>query len=526
MDNREAGRYDSNIDNHPPTCTCAECTKRRLGRKQSIWSKVGNNLSFKRSEKPSLSPPEQTVTTENRKQALGWLLPAVLIFSCVLIGLGISLFIGTAIPLYVLLGFSLIFSIEKWLHFPTRTRKYKYIGKLYRLLLNLSILSTIGVIIWSGIKVFSQQYFSSSLVGSLVFLMELIFLVWLWRTVSKNSWRWPSMKLTVFSLVCLFLIFAFAGVPPISTYKDSLITSWNKFQADREDTGGSPSATESVRSDVELHDNRQPPYSKTFGVPIHLTNNHSATDPTWQELMNFLVADKTDQEDYSLFSYPCGAFAEEVHNNAEAAGIKAAWVAISFEDDSEEHALNAFDTVDRGLVYIDCTGATQLEKLQLIPVTRFVSGLGEITVLELDSPSSYDKVAYVVVGKKYGQISMDVAISPEYGFYETYIANEEEYIEEVAAYNQEATAYTSEVEVYNQEADAYIKALGGRIYLEEPEYSRFMTWESRLDITLTDLMAWKSKLDSRLVELEVMSTQLGGFYWGPLGVVSKLDIYW
>jgi len=244
MDNRESGRYDPNINNHPPTCTCAECTNRRLGKKkQAIWTNLGKYLSFKRpkpepaSDEPagkglSSFPPKPTIrTTKTLKQALGWLIPAVLIFSCTLIGFGISLLIGTTIPLWLLLGFSLIISIEKWFHYTTR--KYKYIGKLYRLVLNLSMLCLLGLTIWSGIKLFSQQYFSSPLVGSLVFLTELVFFIWMWRTVSKNSWRWPSMKLTVFLLVCMAVVFTFAGVPPLSTYKDTLTTKWEDYQTEQ-----------------------------------------------------------------------------------------------------------------------------------------------------------------------------------------------------------------------------------------------------------------------------------------------------
>ena len=235
MDNREFGRYDPNINNHPPACTCAECTKRRLGKKkQAIWSNSGNYFSFKKPEpeRSSSFPSEPTIkTTKTLKQTLGWLIPAALIFSCTLIGFGISLFIGTAIPVWLLLGFSLIISIEKWFYYLTR--KYKYIGKLYRLFLNLSMLCLLGLTIWSGIKLFSQQYFSSPLVGSLVFLAELVFFIWMWRTVSKNSWRWPSMKLTVFLLVCMAVVFTFAGVPPLSTYKDTLITKWEDYQTEQ-----------------------------------------------------------------------------------------------------------------------------------------------------------------------------------------------------------------------------------------------------------------------------------------------------
>jgi uncharacterized protein YkwD len=140
-----------------------------------------------------------------------------------------------------MLGFAFIFSIEKWFYYSTR--KYKSLGKLYRLLLNLSILSLLGLIIWTGIKLFSQQFTYGQLIGSLVFLAEFVFFVWIWRIVTKNSWRWPSMKLTLFSLICLFAIFAFAGVQPFTQYKDSFVStlaSWGKSQQSNVQEKGSP----------------------------------------------------------------------------------------------------------------------------------------------------------------------------------------------------------------------------------------------------------------------------------------------
>ena len=52
----------------------------------------------------------------------------------------------------------------------------------------------------------------------------------------------------------------------------------------------------------------------------------------------------------------CGSFAEDLHNNAEAKGIRSAFVAVHFYT-GLPHAVNAFKTVDKGLVYIDVTGA-------------------------------------------------------------------------------------------------------------------------------------------------------------------------
>jgi len=311
----------------------------------------------------------------------------------------------------------------------------------------------------------------------------------------------------------------FSGAPSTSAEEGTSLPS-----AENEATVGGGGESPSVENGVTVFEGRQPPFSKTFaGERIHLVNNSATSDPTWQELMAFLIADETDQKDYSLFSYPCGAFAEEVHNNAEATNIRAAWVTVYFSDASEWHALNAFHTIDSGLVFVDCTSSYHLDivyPLMIDPAT------GQAKEWKPERLSSYDKIAYVVVGKEYGQIGLNVATSPEYSFYDAYLLRQKEYNSKVEAYNQEADAYTRETEAYNQEVDAYIEALGGRVYLEEPEYSRFMTWKSRLDSELAELMAWKSGLDSTLVELEAMVQEIGNFSWLPLGVVSTIEIYW
>jgi len=77
------------------------------------------------------------------------------------------------------------------------------------------------------------------------------------------------------------------------------------------------------------------------------------------------MADKTDSELYSLSSYTCAEFTETLHNAAEKAGIRTAFVAIDFENDTTGHALNAFFTVDKGLVFIDNTGRTLSDMFRL-----------------------------------------------------------------------------------------------------------------------------------------------------------------
>jgi len=88
---------------------------------------------------------------------------------------------------------------------------------------------------------------------------------------------------------------------------------------------------------------------------VDLIDNPTATNPTWSQLMTFLSQDQTEQHTYIKDVYDCSQFSRDVHNNAEAAGIRAAEVQVKFRNEEVGHALNAFLTSDYGLVYVDCT---------------------------------------------------------------------------------------------------------------------------------------------------------------------------
>jgi hypothetical protein len=119
-------------------------------------------------------------------------------------------------------------------------------------------------------------------------------------------------------------------------------------------------------------------------VPIILINNPSAVNPTYSQLLSFLKQDRTESNPYtggcsSAIPCPfdrrdvldelnreyeeakaagieidrpsvCSEYAEMLHNNAEKAGIRAGYVMCT------DHAMNVFETTDRGLVNIDDTG--------------------------------------------------------------------------------------------------------------------------------------------------------------------------
>jgi hypothetical protein len=80
-------------------------------------------------------------------------------------------------------------------------------------------------------------------------------------------------------------------------------------------------------------------------------HGYTITDPTYKQMMNFIRGDKTDKHPYIEGEYVCENFAMDVCNNAEEKGIRCAYVIIHYPDSG--HAIVAFNTIDRGLIYIE-----------------------------------------------------------------------------------------------------------------------------------------------------------------------------
>jgi hypothetical protein len=231
-----------------------------------------------------------------------------------------------------------------------------------------------------------------------------------------------------------------------------------------------------------------PPYLKEPSLPINLVNNPDARDVSFAELKTFLLQDDTDDEAYVEGVRTCGNFAEKLHNNAEDAEIRSAFVALNFAGDPESpHALNAFQTTDRGLVYVDCIG----------------EGLEQVTSEEWLYEEGYacenDKVAYVEVGEEYGVISIDKAESLQYSFY--------------IEYNQDWQTCKDMLEDYNEEVARYNEEISGKVYYEgTPELEAIQLWEAEL--------AEKERMIDELAE------KIGSCWFEPLGIVESVEIYW
>lgn len=237
--------------------------------------------------------------------------------------------------------------------------------------------------------------------------------------------------------------------------------------------------------DVEVYYGIQPPYvTGPIGVPIQLEQPLVARDVTWQELMDFLSQDPTDEDPYIQDLYMCGTFAESVYNSAGAVGIRAAWVSLDIRGRDIGHALNAFFTTDRGLVFVDCTGGD----------TAVVVASEHTAV-----PCDHDRVAYVRPGMEYGLISLDRAESPSYEFY--------------LDYSRAWEAYVADLEEYNLLAEEYNALVSGRTLVAGSAAAR-------------EAQQLRRDLQTRRLNLDMQKEILGECRWVSLGIVDAVRIYW
>ncbi|MDV2988710.1 MAG: hypothetical protein P3T54_00920 [Dehalogenimonas sp.] len=280
----------------------------------------------------------------------------------------------------------------------------------------------------------------------------------------KHSWLTASLVVLVLALSACSLSLPAIGdpiTPPVTLGAPDQAAGLNSI------------------SGALAHDGVQPPYVLyPDGPVVKLVNNPAASDPTWAELLAFIRSDSTDRNAYLQDLYMCGGFAQDLHNAAEAAGIRAGWVAIDFTDRAIGHAATVFQTTDRGLVVIDATSSYDTGG----------RGLGQVL------SDSYDKVAYVQIGSEYGVISLEVAASPFYNDYLTYL-------ERLESFETLRADYETQVTEYNQ-------AVSSGSY----NYSYLKSWYNRLE-------------DLRL-EMDALADTLGGYYWETMGIVRAATIYW
>jgi len=74
-------------------------------------------------------------------------------------------------------------------------------------------------------------------------------------------------------------------------------------------------------------------------------------DPTYRQMKDFLATDTTDANEYDLKTYNCTDYSSSVIDAAAKQKTRCAYVSIDYPDSA--HAIVAFNTTDRGIVYIE-----------------------------------------------------------------------------------------------------------------------------------------------------------------------------
>lgn len=243
---------------------------------------------------------------------------------------------------------------------------------------------------------------------------------------------------------------------------------------------------------------------KGSGSPVKLFNYKNATDPSWEELIDFLEEDSTDRQPYIEDLFDCTDFAEMLHNNAEAVHIKGAWVGIYYVGEEYGHALNAFNTKDKGLVYVDCTG---------------VGFFKDIDIVDENEYCSCDRIAYVLNGSGYGLISLDEAESSEYSFYETHKKHNVIFEKELDEFNWIVERYNSQCEY----SDDYCHRC---VPPQHQYYPPGTIDETKIGLRPQLCSNVYEGLIEREESLDKLKKEICDCLWDSGSVVSNVEIYW
>jgi hypothetical protein len=81
-------------------------------------------------------------------------------------------------------------------------------------------------------------------------------------------------------------------------------------------------------------------------------HGYTIKDPSYNDMLRFLENDDTDEAEYIKGEYECIEFTTDLCNRAEEEGIRCAYVSVRFPG-GKGHAIVAFNTIDKGLIYIE-----------------------------------------------------------------------------------------------------------------------------------------------------------------------------
>ncbi|MBN1370241.1 MAG: DnaJ domain-containing protein [Dehalococcoidaceae bacterium] len=150
-----------------------------------------------------------------------WLKTLLAVSAGLVLGLVFNRVTGMPIPLPLLLGASILFSVERW--HRELTSSFKPVSALYKLGLNLAVAALIILLVWTGAGVYRQTLGVSNTTAGFIFGGEVVAFIYLLKVFSNNSWRRPKFVPTMMLALVVAVVLAFGGVEPLSSIKDSMI---------------------------------------------------------------------------------------------------------------------------------------------------------------------------------------------------------------------------------------------------------------------------------------------------------------
>ena len=127
------------------------------------------------------------------------------------------------------------------------------------------------------------------------------------------------------------------------------LISFNFIYADNNNIVGDQAISAEVTENATLPELNQSTTSSQNGIPGNQTIE--LINPTFEEVKDFILKDTTSHKPFVINKYECRHFATDVNNNAEAAGIRCAFILLCYRNG--QHAVVAFETTDRGMIYIE-----------------------------------------------------------------------------------------------------------------------------------------------------------------------------
>jgi hypothetical protein len=100
-----------------------------------------------------------------------------------------------------------------------KTEHFKKLG------INIAVLFLFGVLVWLGYRLFTHDVWVGPIIGAIIFIACVACWILLIRLTRSRRFRWtaPNFKLTTLCVVAVVLILSFAGIQPLSDYKDIVI---------------------------------------------------------------------------------------------------------------------------------------------------------------------------------------------------------------------------------------------------------------------------------------------------------------